>query len=128
MAVLATANGGRRWSEVFSAPKSPAVPRGGYGGPFGELHFYDAESGVALAGGCTMGANGPCAGQAWWTADGGRSWTPEGVSGLELAAAGADGAWLAGGSNVLWRSDDGGRSWAPVASAGKARAQVEGRD
>lgn len=58
------------------------------------------------------------------TADGGRSWTPEGVVGSELAVAGPTGAWLAGGTpgpNVLWRSGDGGRSWAPVASAGQAR-------
>jgi len=123
LAVLATADGGRRWSQIFSTPKSPAVPGGGYGGPFGELHFYDPAHGVALAGGCTMGANGPCQGQAWWTADGGRSWTPEGVVGSELAVAGPTGAWLAAGApgrNVLWRSGDGGRSWAPVASAGQA--------
>jgi hypothetical protein len=123
LALLATADGGRHWSQVFATPKSTAVPDGGYGGPFGELHFYDATDGVALAGGCTMGANGPCQGQAWWTGDGGRSWSAESVAGSQLAAAGRSGAWLAGGtpeSNVLWRSTDRARSWAPVANAGKA--------
>jgi photosystem II stability/assembly factor-like uncharacterized protein len=124
LALLSTADGGRRWSEVFATPKSAAVPVGGYGGPFRELHFYDATHGVALAGGCTMGANGPCQGQVWWTSDGGRSWSVQDEQGSQLAVAGRSGAWLAGGtpgSNVLWRSGDGGRSWAPVASPGKAR-------
>ncbi len=124
LAVLSTADGGRRWSQVFATAKSAAVPGEGYGGPFGELHFYDATHGVALAGGCTMGANGPCQGQVWWTSDGGRSWSAQDERGSQLAVAGHSGAWLAGGtpgSNVLWRSGDGGRSWAPVASTGKAR-------
>lgn len=124
LAVVATADGGRRWSQVFATPKRTPVPGGGYGGPFGELHFYDATHGLGLAGGCTMGANGPCRGQVWWTSDGGRSWSPEGERGSQLAVAGGTGAWLAGGtpgSNVLWRSGDGGRSWAPVASPGKLR-------
>ncbi len=122
LAVLATTDGGRRWSQVFATPKSTVVPGGGYGGPFGELHFYGPAHGVALAGGCTMGANGPCQGQVWSTTDGGRSWSPGDERGSQIAVAGRSGAWLAGGtpwSNVLWRSGDAGRSWAPLASAGK---------
>lgn len=120
LAVMATADGGRHWAQVFSAPKKPSVPDEGSGGPFGEIHFYDPADGVALAGGCTMGANGPCEGQAWWTDDGGRSWAPEGVVGAQLASAGHQGAWMSGamqGSTVLWRSYDRGRSWSPVANA-----------
>ncbi len=130
LAIVATTDGGRCWSQVFPAPKGTTAPRSTVapgrrlGGPFGELYFYDPQHGVALAGGCTMGANGPCQGQAWWTADGGRSWSPQGVEGSQLVGAGHSGAWLAGGttmSNVLWRSADRGRSWAPVASTGKTR-------
>lgn len=124
LALLATADGGRHWSVVFTTPKSRPVPGGGYGGPFGELHFYDPTQGLALAGGCTMGANGPCLGQVWWTADGGRSWSPVHVEGSQLVVAGRSGAWVGGGppeyGNVLWHSGDRGRSWVPVASPGKA--------
>lgn len=122
LAVLATGDGGRSWSQVFASPKGTNVP-GGLGGPLAELHFYDAVRGVALTGGCTIGANGPCPcpGQAWWTGDGGRSWSATGALGSQLAAAGG-GAWVAGGGiegpNVLWRSGDEGRTWAPVAAAG----------
>ena len=120
LAVLATTDGGRTWSQSFAAPTRPALPGRGYGGPFGELEFYNPRQGVALAGGCTIGANGPCLGQAWWTDDGGRSWLPEEVVGSQLALAGHSGAWVAGGmagATVLWRSSDSGRNWSPVASA-----------
>lgn len=121
-AVLATADGGSHWSQVYAGGGNASGGGPDNDGPFAGLDFVNPNVGYALVGGCTMGANGPCGGSLWSTTDGGRQWTTSSASGLRLAVAGPADLWLTGagpgGGSVMWHSTDGARSWTAVADPG----------
>jgi photosystem II stability/assembly factor-like uncharacterized protein len=127
LALLGTTDGGRHWSWLYraSVPGAKALDVN----PFGELAFFNAEDGLALDGGQTVGGNAPIGGHLWRTSDGGRHWQELSVTGLRLVLDGPSCAWLVGGrtgegGDVLWRSLDRGRSWEPVGNPGYVKVSA----
>lgn len=95
--VLATADGGKTWTNVHEARAA-----------IGHLQFASPLTGWALAPGRLLA-----------TADGGRNWTPVATTGIpafeRLDLAAGQPAW-ASHQGRLYRSTDGGATWAPVNS------------
>ncbi len=122
--VWRTDDGGRSWSPV-QLPKA-LVNNIGYTVPDVQFDFLDAEHGFALLSGSDV--QGPGDSDLYWTADGGRTWSPDrptgsgrsGITGYLAFASATNGAIVYRGLNA-WDvtprvavTRDGGMSWRTV--------------
>gem|GEM_PF-1849194 len=110
-AVLATDDGGRQWSTVYTEKRV-------VGRPIAQLLFTSPSSGLAVTGTVSIGGNGPVQGTVLRTTDGGRTWAQVGA-GARVVAVGPYTAW----SSVPWddalmATADGGATWDVVSRVG----------
>lgn len=115
--LLATTDGGTVWSIASQQTTSSQLAS-----PIVELNFITSEAGTLLTGGCGPGANGPCGGHVYTTADGGRSLHRTAQLGTALTTVGTHDLWVLDypGSQVSV-SDDAGGKWRVLPGLGAAR-------
>jgi photosystem II stability/assembly factor-like uncharacterized protein len=109
--VEATTDGGATWHVLWHTQSDVAGGTPAAGFLRIDMLGGGSELGWAIAGGCTMGQNGPCPGMVYVTADGGTHWRSTGQSAIEVAGLGGGSAVAINGRMAAVTTDSG-RTWA----------------
>jgi len=115
--LLGTTDGGASWS-IASEQITPSQ----LASPIVQLHFITNELGTLITGGCDPGANGPCGGHVYTTADGGHSLHRTAQMGTELSAVGTQDLWVVDYRDPqISVSYDAGEEWSTLPGLGEVR-------
>ncbi len=114
--LLETTDGGAAWSIASQQTTSSQLAS-----PIVQLDFITSQAGTLLTGGCGPGANGPCAGHVYTTADGGRVLHRTAQMGTALTTIGTQDLWVLNyPAPQVSVSDDSGGTWSVLPGLGAA--------
>ncbi|MHB8322995.1 MAG: WD40/YVTN/BNR-like repeat-containing protein [Candidatus Dormibacteria bacterium] len=115
--LLGTTDGGASWSIVSEQTRPSQLAS-----PIVQLHFITNELGTLITGGCDPGANGPCGGHVYTTADGGHSLQRTAQMGTELSTVRTRDIWVVDFRNPqISVTYDAGAEWSTLPGLGEVR-------
>jgi len=112
--LLGTTDGGASWS-IESEQTTPSQ----ISSPIVGIHFTTSKLGTLITGGCDPGANGPCGGHVYTTADRGRSLHRTAQMATAVSAVGSEDLWVVDFRDPQINvSYDGGQEWSTLPGLG----------